>query len=323
MADALDLWKKPKAKEIDMVVGWRQWADAGSVSSELPEYLVELMDAKPIGVIRPEGFYLFQVPGTYDMARPMVKFEEGYPKTLETPHNDLYYAGNSQKGVVVFIGDEPHLDVERYVGSILTAAKELGVRRIIGLGGVYGEVPYDKERTISANYSLPQMKQEVNHLAVTLSDYQGGASIGSFICRRAGDLGMEYIGLYAFVPSYDLSSIAHFGSALRLENDYFAWLGVMRRVNYIFKLNLDLSDLEKKSEQLVAMMDAKIEEIDREMPQAKLRERLDEITAQFKEMPFIPLDDALEDELRRLLDKFDAGESSESNEEDGEGEEEE
>jgi hypothetical protein len=52
------------------------------------------------------------------------------------------------------------------------------------------------------------------------------------------------------------------------------------------------------------MMDAKVDEIEREMPQANLRERIQKISAEFKETPFIPLDDQIEDELRRLLDKF-------------------
>ena len=313
MSEAFELWKKPEAQETFLLVGWRQWADGGSVSSGLPEYLVDLIGAKPIGSIRSEGFYIFQVPGTHDLVRPVVRFDEGYPKALETPHNDLFYAGDSQRGVAIFLGDEPHLDVERYVEALLSAAKALKVKRIVGLGGVYGELPYDKERMVSANYSLPQLKSEVSQLAVNLSDYQGGASIGSYVCRRAGDQGMEYVGLYAFVPSYDLSSIANIGSVMRLENDYMAWLGVMRRIDYMLKLNLDLSDLEKKSQHLIKMMDAKVEEIEREAPQLGLREKLKEISANFKEAPFIPLDDVWEDELRHLLDKFDDDEPPEEN----------
>jgi proteasome assembly chaperone (PAC2) family protein len=305
MQKTFDLWKKPETQEIYMLAGWRQWADAGSVSSGLPEYLIEWMHAERIGAIRPDGFYIFQFPGTHDLVRPVVRFEEGYPVALETPHNDVYYFGNDQRGLVVFLGDEPHMDIERYVKAILAIAQQLNVKRIIGLGGVFGELPYDKERTISANYSLTRLKNEVSQLAVGLSDYQGGASIGSYVCRRAGDTDMEYIGLYALVPSYDFTPIAHIGSAIRLEYDYMAWLGVMRRINYLTKLNLDLSDLEKKSKLLVKTMNAKVDEIEREAPQLGLRKRLQEISAEYKETPFIPLDDVWEEELRRLMDKFD------------------
>jgi proteasome assembly chaperone (PAC2) family protein len=305
MAKSYDLWKKPSADEIFLVAGWHQWADGGSVSSGLPQYLVDLMAAEPIGSIKSDGFYLFQVPGTHDLLRPTVHFEEGYPKSLDAPQNVFYYSGNEQRGVVIFIGDEPHMDAERYVGALLAAAKELGVKRIIGLGGVFGELPYDKERTVTANYSLPELKAEVSQLAVTLSDYEGGASIGSYVCRRAGDQHMEYIGLYAFVPAYDFSAIVHSGSIIRLDTDYLAWLGVLRRVDYLLKLKLDFTDLEDKSKQLVEMMNARVEEIDRDAPQLGLKEKLAEISAAFKETPFIPLDDVWEEELRHLLDKLD------------------
>ena len=305
MAESIELWKKPESQELFMLVGWHQWADAGAVSSGLPQYLVDLMGAEPIGTMNPDGFYIFQVPGTHDLVRPVVRFEEGYPKSLETPQNDFFYAGDDQKGVVIFIGDEPHLDIERYVAAILSVAKKLKVKRIVGLGGVYGELPYDKERFVSANYSLPRLKEEVTQLAVNLSDYRGGASIGSYVCRRAGDKGIEYVGLYAFVPSYDLSAMGQIGSVIRLENDYMAWLGVIRRVDYMLKLHLDLTDLEEKSRHLVKMMDAKVEEIEGEAPQLGLRQRIKEISADFKEKPFIPLEDVWENELRRLMDKFD------------------
>lgn len=305
MSEAYDFLKKPVSKEMVLIAGWRQWADAGSVSSGLPEYLVEFLRAERIGTIRPDGFYIFQVPGTHDLVRPVVKFEEGYPVSLDAPHNDLYFAGDDQLGVAIFLGDEPHLDIERYVKALLSMARELGVRRILGLGGVYGELPYDKERMITANFSLPQMKAEVSKLAVTLTDYHGGASIGSYVCRRAGDQGMEYVGLYAFVPAYDFSPAVHIGSGMRLENDYMAWLGVMRRIDYMFKLHLDFSDLEIKSQHLVKMMDAKVEEIERDAPQLGLRAKLNELSANFKETPFIPLDDIWEKELKHLLDKLD------------------
>lgn len=311
MTDAYKLWKKPVSNEMYLLAGWRQWADGGSVSSGLPQYLVDLMKAEPIGSIDPAGFYLFQFPGTHGLVRPVVKFEEGYPKALETPHNDLFYAGDAQHGLAILLGDEPHLDIERYVATLLDLAKVLKVKRIVGVGGVYGEMPYDKERMISANFSLPQMKKEINQLAVNLSDYEGGASIGSYICRRAGDIGMEYVGFYAFVPSYDFTAVEQIGGGIRLENDYMAWLGVLRRVTYMLKLDLDLSDLDEKSRYLIEKMNAKVDEIERDAPQLGFREHLKEISEEFKETPFVPLDDVWEDELRRLLDKFDADDPSE------------
>jgi len=309
MSEVVEIWEKPKADVIYMIAGWRQWADAGSVSSGLPAYLIRQMNARQIGEIRPEGFYLFQFPGTHDLVRPTVKFVDGYPEMLEIPHNEIFYAGNQKQGTVLFLGDEPQLDVERYVAAFLHTARALGVKRIIGLGGVYGEVPYEKARSFSCVYSMPHLKRQVQDLAVSLSDYLGGASIGSYICKRAGEQGLEYISFYAFVPTYDFSGISQIENAIRIENDFMAWLGVMRRLNYMLKLGFDLSDLEEKSQRLVQIVDQKLEELDSLAPQHRVREYLERISGEFEEMPFDPLDDFWEDELRRLFDKLDEDES--------------
>ncbi len=302
MSDSVVFWERPVAKEIYMFIGWRQWADAGSTSSGLPQYLIRRSGARQIGEIRSEGFYLFQFPGTHDLVRPVVKFKDGYPESLQTPANELFYAGDDQRGMLFLLGDEPHLEVERYVAAILYIAEELKVKRLIGFGGVYGELPYDKERFISGIYSLPHLKGEVEALAVNLSDYKGGASIGSYVCRRAGEKGFEYIAFYAFVPTYDFSNVAQIGNTVRIENDYMSWLGIMRRINYMLKLNFDLSDLEKKSERLVKLVDAKVEELDSSSPQLGVREYLDRLSEGFTEVIFDPLDEVWEEEFRRLFD---------------------
>jgi len=303
--DALDLWEKPVADEIYMLVGWRQWADAGSMSSGLPRYLAKQADARQIGQIRSDDFYLFQVPGTHDLVRPVVKFNEGFPESLRTPTNEFYYAGDEQTGVVFFTGDEPHLKVEQYSETFLRAVKELGVKRVVGFGGVYAEVPYNKERLVSGIYSLKTLKEEIEALAVNLSGYQGGASIGSYICKRAGDHDVEYVSFYTFIPTYELSEITQIGNSIRIENDYMAWLNVMQRVNYMLRLDFDLQDLEGKSARLINVVDAKIEELEKVSPQLGVREYVDRVAEAFTEIPFQPLDDVWEKEFRRLFDEGD------------------
>jgi proteasome assembly chaperone (PAC2) family protein len=304
MSDAVKIWEQPKAKEINMLAGWRQWADAGSISSGLPLYLVKQFKARQIGSISPEGYYLFQFPGTHDLVRPVVKFKDGFPRSLETRRNEIFYAGDDRRGLVFFRGDEPHLDVERYVAAVLEVAQSLKVRRIVGFGGVYGELPYDKERMVSAIYSQKELKEELEDLAVNLSDYHGGASIGSYVCRRAHEAGLEFVSFYAFVPTYDFSNVAQISNTIRIENDYMAWLAVMRRVDYMLKLGLDLTDLERKSEHLVDVVTSKVDELDGMAPQLGVREYLAQLSEQFEEVTFNPLADVWEEELRRLDDKF-------------------
>ncbi len=314
MSETVDLWELPTAKKIYMIAGWRQWADGGSVSSGLPEYLVERFDAREIGQLHPDGFYIFQFPGTHDLVRPVVQFNEGFPEALDVPENRFYFLENDGIGIVIFLGDEPQLDIERYVQAFLQAAMKLNVKRIIGLGGVYGEFPFDKERSLSCSYSLRSMKESMKELAVQFSNYQGGASIGSYICRRAGEKELEYCGLYAFVPMFDFSNMNQVSHRLQIEEDFMAWLAVMRRINFIFKTNLDLSDLVEKSQQEIEELKNKIEELEKLAPQLGVKEYFQRISEEFNETPFIPLDDIWEENLRRILGKFDDDEPNESQE---------
>lgn len=314
MPEGLELQERPTTRPMVMIAGWRQWADAGTVSSRLPEYLIQETDARLIGTIDPAGFYLFQIPGTHDLVRPVVQFDDGYPVSLDTPSNELYYTESNGRGVVIFTGDEPQLDIERYVATLLDAAQELGVERIVTLGGVYGELPYDRERPVSCVYSLRALKDEVEELAVTLSDYHGGASISSMICKRAGEREMQHIGFYAFVPTYNFTTPAQVGNTIQIENDFAAWLGVMRRVNYLLKTRFDLSELETKSVELQEALRQKINELAKSAPQLELHEYFAQLSADFDEVIFNPLDDVWQDEIRRI---FDGSEASEG--EDGEG----
>ena len=209
---------------------------------------------------------------------------------------------------MIFLGDEPHLEVEKYVASLLHIAETLKVKRIIGFGGVYGELPYDKERLVSSVYSLPYLKEEVEQLSVNLSDYHGGASIGSYLCKRAGERKIEFVSLYAFVPTYDFSNISQISSNIRIENDYIAWLGIMRRVNHMLKLGADLTDLEQKGQQLIEQIEAKVEEIESAVPEAGVKDYLKHLSDDFQEISFNPLDEVWEQEMRRIFDKLDEDE---------------
>ncbi|MGJ3237984.1 MAG: PAC2 family protein [Anaerolineae bacterium] len=305
MNSALNLREIPQHETMYMLIGWRQWADAGSISSGLPKYLAQETNARKIGTIKPDGFYIFQFPGTHDLARPVVRFEDGYPVTLETPHNDIYYSEVDGNGIVYVIGDEPHMDVERYIGAILDLAQELNVKRLVGFGGVFAEVPYDKHRMISSTYSMRSLKPEIDKLMVNLSDYHGGAAIGSILSKRASERNMEYISFYAFVPTYNLGQFTALENTLRLENDFMAWLDVMRRVNYFLKTRFDLTELESKTEQLIEVLNRKVQEL-QDLSSSDIRDYFELLSEEFEEEIFDPLDDVWESELKRLLDDDDS-----------------
>ena len=302
MNDWVNLLEKPVAQETYMIAGWQQWADAGSVSSGLPQYLVNHLSARKIGDVSADGFYLFQIPGTHHLLRPDVNFEEGYSKRIAPHDNEFYYAEVDHKGLVLFLGNEPHMNVDRYADGLFFAAKELNVRRIALVGGVYGAMPYEKEREISCTYSLPRMQAELKEYAVRFSNYQGGATIGSYIVDRAELQEIEAFVFNAFVPAYDFSQAISSVQGVRIEHDYKAWYELMRRFNHMFAMAIDLSDLNRQSDDLTISIDTKIEDLEKTLPQINVRGYLEKLAENFTEHPFMPLDDVWERELGDLFD---------------------
>ncbi|MBK8987140.1 MAG: PAC2 family protein [Chloroflexi bacterium] len=301
----LDFQEIPVAANMVMITGWRQWADAGTISSELPAYLIQKTGARKIGELRPEGFYLFQIPGTHHLLRPSVQIEDGVVQELEQKRNEFYYSGDEQQGLIIFLGDEPHLNVERYGEALFNAAAALGVRRIAGVAGVFGPTPYDKDRQVSCIYSLPEMRDELEGYAVRFSNYGGGSSIDSYLVAMAGRKGIAYLTFYAFVPAYDFSQSALQPRGIQIERDYRAWFNVMQRLNHMLNLGLDLKELEKNSIEMMTAVDAKIEELIEELPEFNIRDYLDKLDADFDELSFVPLDDLWEQELRDIFKDMD------------------
>lgn len=305
MDELVELWEKPEAEEKYMIVGWHQWADAGSTSSALPQYLIDYIGANKIGEIKPDGFYLFQIPGTHDLLRPKINLDEGYRQSLKPRKNEFFYSGNPQKGLIIFLGEEPHLNVEQYAEAFFDVVEELDVNRVVAVGGVYGAMPYDKDREISCIYSLRPMKKELENYAVKFSNYEGGATIGSYLVDKAEKRGIEFLVFYAFVPAYDFSQLSMLLQGIRIENDFKAWYDIMRRFNHMFGLEIDLSDLEQQSEDLYTSMEAKIKDLEGKMPQLKVREYLDQLAQDFTERSFLPLGEVWERELGDIFKNLD------------------
>lgn len=234
---------KPE-KPTFMIAGFHQWANAGNVSSGIPEYLIEKLHAVKVGHIRKGDFYLFQLPGSHFMFRPAVKYIDGYEEDYqEEPLNDYYCAEISRKNIIIFIGTEPNQHEDVYVNALLDGAKELGIRKIVIPSGVGDEVPFDKERLVGCNYSLRQMHEELKRYAFTFSNYDRNATIGMVINHFSKARNIECVGMTARTPSYQLS--------ISINTDKRAIYDILRRIRHMFGVDLDLTDLEKESKQQI------------------------------------------------------------------------
>jgi proteasome assembly chaperone (PAC2) family protein len=235
---------KPE-KPTFMIAGFHQWANAGDVSSGIPEYLIEKLHVRRVGHIIKDDFYLFQLPGSHYLLRPPVKYVKGYEKCYqEEPINDFHYTKIGEKGLVIFIGTEPNQHEDVYVNTLLDGAKELGIKRIVVPAGVGGEVPFDQERLISCTYSLKGMQEELTNYALMFSNYDRNATIGMVINHYSKERGIESVRMSARTPSYQIPLI--------ISGDKKAMYDILRRIRYMFGIDLDLSDLEIESKKQIS-----------------------------------------------------------------------
>ena len=301
MSELVEFWEKPSPGKC-MIAGWHQWADAGTVSSGLPQYLVDYTGARQIGEMLPGDYYLFQIPGTHHLLRPVVKLNEGYREGLEKKGNEFYLAGSRDKEFAIFWGEEPHRNEALYAEAFFDAVEELGVQRVAALAGVYGAVPYDKDRSVSCVYSLPRMKKELSRYAVRFSNYDGGATISMYLAAQAEARGIEFFRFCTLVPSYDLATSTVPVQSIAVDEDYKAWYDLMVRLDHMFQLDFELSDLKARSADLISEWHDKIEHISRTMPQLEVGAYMEQVYQDFTERSFVPLSDVWEQGLRGLFD---------------------
>jgi proteasome assembly chaperone (PAC2) family protein len=216
--------------------------------------------------------------------------------------SELHYAEFGEKGLVIFLGEEPHVNEEEYAEAFFDIVEKLGVKRVVAVGGVYGAMPYNKDRDISCVFSQEEMRKEMEEYAVRFSNYEGGTTIGSYLAYHAGQRNLEYICFHGFVPAYDFGQVMLPAQSVRIEDDVKAWYDIMRRVDFMFHLGIDLSELRIQSDELVTSMEEQMEELARQAPQLDVHDYLQKLDEEFTENAFMPLDDVWERELGDLLD---------------------
>jgi proteasome assembly chaperone (PAC2) family protein len=300
MDELVRLWEWPIEQDNYMIVGWQQWADAGDVSSGLPRYLIEHLGARRIGEIQPDGFYLFQMPGAHHLMRPQVRLKDGYREAMSRHRNEVFYADVHGKGLLIFEGEEPNQHEERYCDAILDIAKALNVRRVAAVGGVYGAMPFDKDREVSCCYSLRRMQTDLASYSLRFSNYEGGTTIGTFLVHCAERHEVEAMTMNAFAPAYEFSHVGLTVQAMRVDEDWKAWYDIMRRLAHMFQMELDLGDLRDRSRDLIEAWGRKVDELEQRHPELHVKAYLESVAKEFEEKPFIPLDKAW-DELGDLL----------------------
>lgn len=248
-SELLSIRRRPALRKATLVLALSGWMDGGDVSTGTVNRLILLLDAQPFADIDPEPFYLFNFPGSMEMAalfRPHVEIEGGLVQTCEMPTN--VFSVCEAANLVLFVGKEPNLLWRTYADCLFGLAREVDVRRIVFVGSFGGSVPHTREPRLYITCSDAALLAEMEQYGLRRSGYRGPGSLTSYLMSRAPAEGLEMVSLVAEIPSYLQGTNPRCIEA------------VSRRLAKMLKLPLDLASLRQASTEWELQISAIIEE---------------------------------------------------------------
>lgn len=199
----LHVLSQPRLNGATMLLALTGWMDGGLVSTGTVRRLMENRDAIEIARIEADPFYIYNFPGSMDVAalfRPPAKYEDGLITELQMPSNVFHC--DPAANLVFFLGHEPNLRWQSFADCIFELAKAVGVSRIMFIGSFGGTVPHTREPRLYGSVSHERLKPLLREHGVRLSDYQGPASFSTLLLVQAAVHGVEMLSLVAEIPGY-------------------------------------------------------------------------------------------------------------------------
>jgi proteasome assembly chaperone (PAC2) family protein len=247
--EILKIDRCPSFDQATLVLAFSGWMDGGDVSTGTVKRLVRLLDAEPIAEIDPEPFYIYNFPGSMEIAalfRPHIEIEDGLIKAVDMPTNTFYC--HEPAGLVLFVGKEPNLRWREFGECIFHLAREVGVRRILFVGSFGGAVPHTRQPRLYVTCSDPGLLPEMQKYGLRPSGYEGPGSFTSYLMTQAQSARVEMVSLAAEIPGYLQGT-----NPLSIE-------AVTRRLAKILQLPLDLASLRSASTEWELQVSSAVEE---------------------------------------------------------------
>lgn len=237
--DSLILHDLPKLTDGTMLLAFTGWMDGGEVSTGTVKHLLaNLDDARKAAEIDPEGYYIYNFPGSMELSalfRPAVKYADGLIEKIEMPENVFHV--DVGHNLLLFTGKEPNLLWRDFGDRIFELARQAGVTKVLFVGSFGGSVPHTREPRLFCSVSSPDMKPAFAKYGCKFSDYEGPGSFVSYLMTRAPAVGVEMASIAAEVPGY-----LNGPNPVSIE-------AVSRRLAGILGLKLDMSAMRVASDE--------------------------------------------------------------------------
>jgi proteasome assembly chaperone (PAC2) family protein len=194
----------PVLRDSTLLLALTGWMDGGLVSTGTVQRIMEGRDIVEVGRIASEPFYLYNFPGSMDIAalfRPQVKMVDGLiDGDLGMPSNVFHV--DTAANLVFFLGREPNMLWQTFADCIFEMCRRLSVRRIIFMGSFGGTVPHTREPRMYGSVSHEKLKPILARHALRPSNYEGPAGFSSLLLARSPSHDIEMLSLVSEIPGY-------------------------------------------------------------------------------------------------------------------------
>ena len=222
--------QNPTLREPLLFAAFAGWNDAAESATTAARLLIEKWSAQRFADIDPEEFYDFT------STRPIVSVGPDYQRNLSWPSNSFFYHVDPalERDVIVVVGTEPQLKWRTFTGEVMDLSRQCGVGMVLTLGALLADTPHTRPVPLIGFATDGALLEQLRALHVGPTRYQGPTGILGVIHDAARQATLPAISLWASVPHY-----------LGISQNPKVAEALLRVVDPLFNLNLDLSDIER------------------------------------------------------------------------------
>jgi len=227
---------QPRLHDGRMVLAFSGWMDGGDVSTGTVDCLIRTVAAEQVAAIDPEGFYIYNFPGSMEMSalfRPDTKIEDGIVRILQPPEN--FFFCSTDHHLILFRGKEPNFGWRDFAECLFAFASSAGVSTLYFVGSFGGTVPHSREPRLWSAVSDESVKSTLAPFGVGFTNYEGPASFSTYLLTAAPGRGFRMASFVAEIPAYVQGT-----NPKSIE-------AVVRKLAAVLGLQVDLTELRKLS----------------------------------------------------------------------------
>jgi proteasome assembly chaperone (PAC2) family protein len=188
-----ELVERPDLEAPVLILALDGWIDAGLGAANARAALLSGLDPATVAIFDSDQLL------DHRARRPTMHLVDGVVTGLTWPTVELQAASDSDgNDLLLLVGSEPDHAWRAFTRGVVDLAMEFGVRLVVGLGAYPAPVPHTRPTKLAVTAGDPLL---ITH-GMVQATIDVPAGVQAAIERRATDVGLPAIGLWAQVPHY-------------------------------------------------------------------------------------------------------------------------